>query len=101
MFWEYIRKRNYDIVVAMITSYASIDVAVRATTRWRKSILFPSHLLLRELKSSIEKHYKAAISEEETHKMQQEGKKIRYQFLSVFIHELKSATKRSWKVISG
>ena len=28
---EYIRKRNYDIVVAMITSYASLDVAVRAT----------------------------------------------------------------------
>jgi CheY-like chemotaxis protein len=28
---EYVRKKNYDIVVAMITSYASIDVAVRRT----------------------------------------------------------------------
>ncbi len=28
---EYIRKKDYDTVVAMITSYASLDVAVRAT----------------------------------------------------------------------
>ncbi|MBW6502591.1 MAG: response regulator, partial [Bacteroidales bacterium] len=28
---EYLREKKYDIVVAMITSYASLDVAVRAT----------------------------------------------------------------------
>jgi len=28
---EYIRNTKYDIIVAMITSYASIDVAIRAT----------------------------------------------------------------------
>ena len=28
---EYIRERKYDISVAMITSYASLDVAIRAT----------------------------------------------------------------------
>jgi CheY-like chemotaxis protein len=35
---EYIRKRNYDIVVAMITSYASLDVAIRATLLHRRSL---------------------------------------------------------------
>lgn len=28
---EYIHNKNYDIMVAMITSYASLDVAVKAT----------------------------------------------------------------------
>src|SRR5512133_2224341 len=27
---EYVKKKNYDIVVAMITSYASLDIAVKA-----------------------------------------------------------------------
>src|SRR4030065_620758 len=26
---EHVRKKNYDVVVAMITSYASLDVAIR------------------------------------------------------------------------
>jgi two-component system, sensor histidine kinase and response regulator len=86
---EYIRKRNYDIVVAMITSYASLDIAVRATRDGAIDFI-PKPFTPQELKSSIENITKQQYLKRITHKMNQEGKKIRYQFLSVLSHELKA-----------
>jgi signal transduction histidine kinase len=86
---EYIRKRNYDIVVAMITSYASLDVAIRATRDGAIDFI-PKPFTPQELKSSIENITKHQYLKRITHKMNQEGKKIRYQFLSVLSHELKA-----------
>jgi len=86
---EYIRKRNYDIVVAMITSYASLDVAIRATRNGAIDFI-PKPFTPQELKSSIENITKQQYLKRITHKMKQEGKKIRYQFLSVLSHELKA-----------
>ncbi len=86
---EYIHKRNYDIVVAMITSYASIDVAIRATRDGAVDFI-PKPFTPQELKSSIENITKQQYLKRITHSMNQEGKKIRYQFLSVLSHELKA-----------
>ncbi|HLN55539.1 MAG TPA: ATP-binding protein [Bacteroidales bacterium] len=86
---EFIRKRNYDIVVAMITSYASLDVAIRATRDGAIDFI-PKPFTPQELKSSIENITKQQYLKRITHKMQEEGKKIRYQFLSVLSHELKA-----------
>jgi signal transduction histidine kinase len=86
---EIVRNRNYDIVVAMITSYASIDVAVKATRDGAIDFI-PKPFTPQELKSSIENITKQQYLKRITHKMQQEGKKIRYQFLSVLSHELKA-----------
>ncbi len=86
---EYVRNRKYDIVVAMITSYASLDVAVRAT-RDGATDFIPKPFTPQELKSSIENITKQQYLKRITHKMNQEGKKIRYQFLSVLSHELKA-----------
>jgi two-component system, sensor histidine kinase and response regulator len=86
---EYIRKKNYDIGVAMITSYASLDIAVRAT-RDGATDFIPKPFTPQELKSSIENITKQLYLRRITHKMKQEGKKIRYQFLSVLSHELKA-----------
>jgi signal transduction histidine kinase len=86
---EYIRKRNYDIVVAMITSYASLDVAIRATRDGAVDFI-PKPFTPQELKSSIENITKQLYLRRITHKMKQEGKKVRYQFLSVLSHELKA-----------
>ncbi|MFN8241454.1 MAG: hybrid sensor histidine kinase/response regulator [Bacteroidales bacterium] len=86
---EYIRKKGYDIVVAMITSYASLDVAVRAT-RDGATDFIPKPFTPQELKSSIENISKQLYLKRITHKLKQEGKKIRYQFLSVLSHELKA-----------
>lgn len=86
---EYIRKKNYDIVVAMITSYASLDVAIRATRDGAIDFI-PKPFTPQELKSSIENISKQLYLKRITHKMKQEGKKVRYQFLSVLSHELKA-----------
>jgi signal transduction histidine kinase len=86
---EHIRKRSYDIVVAMITSYASLDVAIRATRDGAIDFI-PKPFTPQELKSSIENITKQQYLKRITHKMNQEGKKIRYQFLSVLSHELKA-----------
>ncbi len=86
---EYIRNKKYDIIVAMITSYASIDVAIRAT-RDGATDFIPKPFTPQELKSSIENITKQQYLKRITHRMNQEGKKIRYQFLSVLSHELKA-----------
>lgn len=86
---EYIRKRKYDIVVAMITSYASLDVAVRATRDGAIDFI-PKPFTPQELKASIENITKQLYLKRITHRMKQDGKKIRYQFLSVLSHELKA-----------
>ncbi|HUX95389.1 MAG TPA: hybrid sensor histidine kinase/response regulator [Bacteroidales bacterium] len=86
---EHIRRRNYDIMVAMITSYASLDVAIRATRDGAIDFI-PKPFTPQELKSSIENITKQMYLKRITHKMNQEGKKIRYQFLSVLSHELKA-----------
>lgn len=86
---EYIRKKSYDIVVAMITSYASLDVAIRAT-RDGATDFIPKPFTPQELKSSIENITKQLYLRRITHKLKQDGKKIRYQFLSVLSHELKA-----------
>jgi two-component system, sensor histidine kinase and response regulator len=86
---EYIRRRNYNIIVAMITSYASLDVAIRAT-RDGATDFIPKPFTPQELKSSIENITKQQYLKRITHKMNEEGKRIRYQFLSVLSHELKA-----------
>ena len=86
---EYVRERKYDITVAMITSYASLDVAIRAT-RDGATDFIPKPFTPQELKSSIENITKQLYLKRITHKLNQDGKKIRYQFLSVLSHELKA-----------
>lgn len=86
---EYIRDRKFDIVVAMITSYASLDVAIRAT-RDGATDFIPKPFTPQELKSSIENITKQLYLRRITNKLKQDGRKIRYQFLSVLSHELKA-----------
>ncbi len=88
-FLEYIRRKNYDIMVAMITSYASLDVAIKAT-RDGATDFIPKPFTPQELKSSMENLTKQLYLKRITHKLNEEGKKIRYQFLSVLSHELKA-----------
>jgi hypothetical protein len=86
---EYIRNKKYDIVVAMITSYASLDVALNAH-KFGATDFIPKPFTPQELKSSIENITKQLYLKRITHTMNEEGKKIRYQFLSVLSHELRA-----------
>ncbi len=86
---EYVRKKNYDIVVAMITSYASLDVALKAHDDGAIDFI-PKPFTPQELKASIEQITKQQYLRRITHKLKAEGKKVRFQFLSVLSHELKA-----------
>lgn len=86
---EYVRKKNLDIVVAMITSYASIDVAIKAHNDGAIDFI-PKPFTPQELKASIEQITKQQYLRRITHKLKVEGKKVRFQFLSVLSHELKA-----------
>jgi signal transduction histidine kinase len=86
---EYIRQKNYDIMVAMITSYASLEIAVKATHDGAYDFI-PKPFTPQELKASIDNISKQLFLKRITRKMRNEGKRIRYQFLSILSHELKS-----------
>jgi signal transduction histidine kinase len=86
---EYVRKKNFDIVVAMITSYASIDVAVRAHNDGAIDFI-PKPFTPQELKTSLEHITKQLYLRRITNTLKVEGRKVRFQFLSVLSHELKA-----------
>lgn len=86
---EYVKKKKYDIVVVMITSFASLDLAVKATSDGAYDFI-PKPFTPQELKSAIESITKHVFLVRMTKQMQVQGKQIRFQFLSVLSHELKA-----------
>lgn len=86
---ERIKKGQFDCAVMMITSYASLDIAVKATNFGAYNFV-PKPFTPQELKSAIENISKHLFLKRMTRKMNKEGKQVRFQFLSVLSHELKS-----------
>jgi len=86
---EYIRKKQLNIIVVMITSYASLELAVKVTSVGAYDFI-PKPFTPQELKSSIENITKRVFLRKMTNKLQDTGKQIRFQFLSVLSHELKA-----------
>jgi signal transduction histidine kinase len=85
---EYISSHNIDSKVVMITSYASLELAVKATKEGAIDFV-PKPFTPQELKASVENITKQLFLREMTAKLQKEGKQIRFQFLSMLSHELK------------
>lgn len=86
---EYIRNKNYDMAVAMITSCASLDVALKAY-KFGATDFILKPFTPRELKSSVENITKQLYLKKITHKMNEEDRKVKLKFLSVLSHELKA-----------
>ncbi|MDL2296614.1 response regulator [Bacteroidales bacterium OttesenSCG-928-B11] len=86
---EYINDKEFDCSVMMITSYASLDLAIKATNNGAYNFV-PKPFTPTELKTSMEGITKNLYLRRMTKKMNTEGKQIRFQFLSVLSHELKS-----------
>ncbi len=86
---QHIKEKKYDLAVMMITSYASIDLAVKATNNGAFNFV-PKPFTKQELVASIESITKHLFLKRMTRKMKAEDKKIRFKFLSVLSHELKS-----------
>jgi two-component system, sensor histidine kinase and response regulator len=86
---EYVRRKQYSITVVMITSYASLELAVKATSDGASDFI-PKPFTPQELRSSIENITKKIFLRKMTQTLKDTGKQIRFQFLSVLSHELKS-----------
>ncbi|HRY31930.1 MAG TPA: hybrid sensor histidine kinase/response regulator [Bacteroidales bacterium] len=86
---EFIKQKNIDSLVVMITSYASLEIAVKATRDGAFDFI-PKPFTPQELRSSMENIAKQLFLRRMTRKMNKEGKQIRFQFLSVLSHELKA-----------
>ena len=86
---QYVKEKKYDIMVVMITSYASLEVAIKATGFGANDFI-PKPFTPQELKASVDNITKQLFLKRITRKMRKEGRKIRFQFLSVLSHELKS-----------
>ncbi|MBN1183020.1 MAG: response regulator [Bacteroidales bacterium] len=86
---EYINQKGFDCKVAMITSYPSLEIAVKAADDGASDFI-PKPFTPAELKASISTITKQLFLKRITAKMKHEGKQVRFQFLSVLSHELKS-----------
>ncbi len=86
---EYINQKQYDTYVIMITSHASLEVAVRATKNGAYDFV-PKPFTPQELKSAMENVTRHIFLRRMTARLNKEGKQIRFQFLSVMSHELKA-----------
>ena len=86
---DYIKKKKKEIIVVMITSYASLELAVKATSDGAYDFI-PKPFTPQELKSSIENITKRVFLKKMTNKLQDAGKQIRFTFLSILSHELKA-----------
>lgn len=85
---EYINKKQIDCNVMMITSYASLDLAIKATNNGAYNFV-PKPFTPQELKTSMEGITKNLYLRRMTKKLNNEDKQIRNQFLTVLSHELK------------
>jgi two-component system sensor histidine kinase/response regulator len=86
---EYIRKKQLNIIVVMITSYASLELAVKATSDGAYDFI-PKPFTPQELKSSIENITKRVFLTKMAKTLKDTGRQIQFQFLSVLSHELKA-----------
>lgn len=86
---EYINRNDIDSAVMMITSFASIELAIRATNNGAFNFI-PKPFSAQDLKSAMESITKHLFLKRMTHKMNAEAKQVRFKFLSVLSHELKS-----------
>lgn len=85
---EYINKKQIDCSVMMITTYASLDLAIKATNNGAYNFV-PKPFTPQELKTSMESITKHLYLKRMTKKLNDEDKQLRNQFLSVLSHELK------------
>jgi len=86
---EQIKNKEIDTMVMMITSYASLDLAVKATSNGAYNFI-PKPFTPQELRGAIEYITKQLFLKRMTKKMNKAGKEVRFMFLSVLSHELKS-----------
>ena len=84
-----ISAQQLDMLVIMITAYASIETAVTATKQGAFDFLAKPFTPM-ELKETIYKAVKHLVLVRQAHKLTEEKRKVRFQFISVLAHEMKA-----------
>jgi two-component system, sensor histidine kinase and response regulator len=77
------------MLTVMITAYASIETAVRATKQGAYDFL-PKPFTPDELKTTVRKAAKHLMVARQARKLAEEKRRVRFEFISVVAHELKS-----------
>ncbi|MBN2011362.1 hybrid sensor histidine kinase/response regulator [candidate division KSB1 bacterium] len=86
---EKVSTEDNEMVTIMITAFASIETAVTAIKRGAFDFL-PKPFTPEELKKNVAKAAERLILARHVKKLAEEKKKVRFQFISVLGHELKS-----------
>jgi two-component system sensor histidine kinase/response regulator len=84
-----ITQRQLDILTVMITAYASLETAVSAT-RYGAYDFLAKPFTPEELRSAVQKATKHLVLSRQARKLSEEKRRVRFQFISVLAHELKS-----------
>jgi two-component system, sensor histidine kinase and response regulator len=86
---EILKENKYDALTVMMTAFASLEVAVSATKSGAFDFL-AKPFTPEELRSVVKKAAKNIVLLRKAKKLEEEKKKVRFQFLSVLSHELKA-----------
>jgi signal transduction histidine kinase len=86
---DHITRRQLDILTVMITAYASLETAVSAT-RYGAYDFLAKPFTPEELRSAVHKATKHLVLSRLARRLSEEKRRMRFQFISVLAHELKS-----------
>ncbi len=84
-----LNKESLDILIIMITAYASLDTAVTATRRGAYDFL-AKPFTPEELRGAVRKAARHLILQRQARRLAEEKRQVRFQFISVLAHEMKS-----------
>ena len=86
---DHITQRQLDILTVMITAYASLETAVSAT-RYGAYDFLAKPFTPEELRTAVQKATKHLVLSRQARKLSEEKRRVRFEFISVLAHELKS-----------
>jgi two-component system, sensor histidine kinase and response regulator len=86
---ERLGKASLDLLTIMITAYASFDTAIAATRRGAYDFL-AKPFTPEELRGAVRKAAKHLILQRQARRLAEEKRQVRFQFISVLAHEMKS-----------
>lgn len=86
---ERLTKSSLDLLVIMITAYASLENAVTATRRGAYDFL-AKPFTPEELRGAVRKAARHLILQRQARRLAEEKRQVRFQFISVLAHELKA-----------
>ena len=78
-----------DIIIVMITAFASLEVAVSATKRGAFDFL-AKPFTPEELRGTVQKAARHIYLQRKAKRLEEEKRQVRFEFISVLAHELKS-----------